>query len=56
VVRLFARPDDYFDLCDVANRCRAVVDDLRPLADAAAAGDRSGAWTRPLGAGAHPAG
>jgi arylsulfatase A-like enzyme len=55
VVRLFARPDDYFDLCDVANRCPSVVDDLRPLADAAAAGDRSGAWTRPLGAGAHPA-
>lgn len=55
VVRLFARPDDYFDLCDVANRCPAVVDDLRPLADAAAAGDRPGAWTRPLGAGAHPA-
>ena len=55
-VRLFARPDDYFDLCDVANRCPAVVDDLRPLADAAAAGDLPGAWTRPLGAGAHPAG
>jgi len=54
VVRLFARPDDYFDLCDVANRCPAVVDDLRPLADAAAAGDLPGAWTRPLETGAHP--
>jgi hypothetical protein len=40
-----------FDLCDVADRCPRVVDDLRPLAEAAAAGDRPQAWTTPLGAG-----
>jgi hypothetical protein len=51
VLRLFAKPDDLFDLCDVADRCPRVVDDLRPLAEAAAAGDRSQAWTAPLGAG-----
>lgn len=51
VLRLFAKPDDLFDLCDVADRCPRVVDDLRPLAEAAAAGDRPQAWTTPLGAG-----
>jgi arylsulfatase A-like enzyme len=55
VLRLFAKPDDWFDLCDVANRCPTVVEDLRPLAEAAATGDRLQAWTAPLGAGMHPA-
>ena len=55
MVRLFAKPDDCFDLCDVADRCPAVVEDLRPLAEAAAAGDRLRAWTMPLGAGARSA-
>ncbi len=48
-VRLFAKPDDAFELCDVADRCAAAVDALRPLAEAAAAGDRATAWSRPLG-------
>ena len=54
-LKLFAKPDDCFDLCDVADRCPAVVEDLRPLAEAAAAGDRLRAWTTPLGAGARSA-
>lgn len=54
-VRLFAKPDDCFDLCDVADRCPAVVDDLRPLAEAAAGGGRMLAWTASLGAGGSPA-
>jgi arylsulfatase A-like enzyme len=53
--QLFAKPDDYFDLCDVADRWRAVVEDLGPLAEAAAAGDLSTAWNGPLGAGGRPA-
>lgn len=56
VVRLFAKPDDCFDLCDVADRCPAVVEDLRLLAEAALAGERRQAWTGPLGAGGTPAG
>jgi hypothetical protein len=48
-VRLFAKPDDAFELCDVADRCAAAIDALRPLAEAAAAGDRATAWSRPLG-------
>ena len=48
-VRLFAKPDDAFELCDGADRCAAAVDALRPLAEAAAAGDRATAWSRPLG-------
>lgn len=54
-LRLFAKPDDFFDLCDVADRCPGVIDDLAPLAAAAAAGDMLDAWTGPLGAGGRPA-
>jgi hypothetical protein len=28
VGRLFAKPDDFFELSDVADRCRAVADEL----------------------------
>jgi hypothetical protein len=48
--RLFHKPDDYFELCDVADRCPAVVEELAPLAAAAAAGDARPAWTTPLSA------
>ena len=51
VLRLYAKPDDYFDLCDVADRCPAVIEGLRPVIEAAAAGAGSLAWTAPLGAG-----
>jgi hypothetical protein len=54
--RLFTKPDDYFELCDVANRCPGVVDDLRGIAEAAAAGDVERAWLVPLGRGAEGSG
>lgn len=47
-VALFAKPDDYFELCDVADRCPEVADELGRLAAAAAAGDVAGAWRTPL--------
>lgn len=46
--RLFAKPDDFFELCDVADRCPDVVDELRGVAEAAAAGDLERAWSMPL--------
>lgn len=55
LLRLFAKPDDCFDLCDVADRCPDVVEALRSVAEAAAAGDHPRAWTMPLGAGAESA-
>jgi len=47
-VRLFAKPDDYFELCDVADRCPDVVDELAAVAAATAAGDGSRAWRATL--------
>lgn len=49
---LFARPDDYFERCDVANRCPEVADELGDVARAAAAGDVARAWAAPLGSAA----
>ncbi|MCE9630889.1 MAG: hypothetical protein K8S94_09290 [Planctomycetia bacterium] len=46
--RLFAKPDDFFELCDVADRCPDVVDELLGVAEAAAAGDLERAWGMPL--------
>jgi len=46
--RLFAMPDDFFERCDVADRCPEVVEELGPLAEAAAAGDLARAWTAGL--------
>lgn len=42
--RLFAKPDDFFEACDVADRCPAVTDELSSLAT----GDLQHAWTTPL--------
>jgi len=50
--RLFHKPDDYFELCDVADRCPAVVEELVPLAREVAAGDRRRGWLAPLAAAA----
>lgn len=41
---LFAKPDDAFELCDVANRCPAVAEELTTLA----AGDSARAWSASL--------
>lgn len=41
-VRLFAKPDDFFELCDVADRCPAVVEELVALLDGGPAVQRPG--------------
>ena len=48
---LFAKPDDYFEACDVADRCCDVAEELARLA-ALAASDPRAAWTSPLSAAA----
>ncbi|RLS75911.1 MAG: hypothetical protein DWI03_10475 [Planctomycetota bacterium] len=53
--RLFAKPDDYFEVCDVANRCPAVADELASISAAVAAGDVERAWAEPLSAAARGA-
>jgi len=47
-LRLFAKPDDFFELCDVADRCPAEAEELAGLAVSVAAGDRVHAWSAPL--------
>jgi hypothetical protein len=47
-VRLFAKPDDFFELADVANRCADVAGTLGDLLERACAGDRGAAWLTPL--------
>lgn len=42
--QLFAKPDDFFEACDVADRCPAVADELASLVH----GDLEHAWTIPL--------
>ena len=54
--RLFHKPDDYFELCDVADRCPAVVEELAPLAEAAAGGDFAPGWHAELSAAVTTAG
>lgn len=53
--RLFAKPDDYFEVCDVADRCPAVAEELSRVCDAVVAGDLQRAWTDPLAAAARAA-
>ena len=47
-IRLFAKPDDFFELADVANRCADVAGPLGDLLERACAGDRGVAWLAPL--------
>lgn len=47
-LRLYAKPDDYLELCDVAERCPAEVERFMPLLAAAAAGDPRAAWQAPV--------
>lgn len=44
---LYAKPDDYFEACDVADRCPEVAAELAAVARLAA-DDPAQAWTRPL--------
>jgi arylsulfatase A-like enzyme len=46
--RLFAMPDDFFERCNVADRCPEVADELSQLAEAARDGDTMRAWTAAL--------
>jgi hypothetical protein len=52
---VFAKPDDYFELCDVADRCPDVAEELAAVARQATLDPRA-AWTAPLSADAtaHP--
>jgi hypothetical protein len=47
-IRLFAKPDDFFELADVANRCGDVAGALEALLKQAGAGDGRAAWQTPL--------
>jgi len=43
-VRLFAKPDDFFELADVANRCSDVAGPLGELLERAIAGEERAVW------------
>lgn len=45
--RLYAKPDDYFEVCDVADRCPQVALELTAIAQAARL-EAADAWARPL--------
>lgn len=47
-LRLFAKPDDFFELTDVANRCAAVAGPMEALLERVATGDGRAAWLAPL--------
>lgn len=53
---LFAKPDDYFEVCDVADRCPAVADELGRMAATATTGDVAAAWSAPALEADRPAG
>jgi hypothetical protein len=46
--RLFAKPDDYFELSDVADRCAAVADELERALEPVWRGAIPEAYARPL--------
>ena len=50
--RLFHKPDDFFELCDVANRCPAVAEELQALWAEVADEKAEQAWEMPLSAAA----
>jgi arylsulfatase A-like enzyme len=47
-IRLFAKPDDFFELADVANRCGDVAGALEALLEQAGMDDGRAAWQAPL--------
>ena len=47
-VRLFAKPDDFFELADVANRCSDVAGPLGDLLERAIAGEERAVWLASL--------
>ena len=48
LARLFAKPDDYFELSDVADRCAAVADELERALEPVWRGAAAEAYARPL--------
>lgn len=50
--RLFARPDDFLERCDVADRSTAVCEELTAVAEAVEQGRLADAWAAPLSAAA----
>ena len=46
--RLFARPDDFLERCDLADRSSAVGEELAAVAEAAGQGRLAEAWAAPL--------
>ncbi|MFM7243703.1 MAG: hypothetical protein ACKO40_05940 [Planctomycetaceae bacterium] len=51
-LRLFARPDDFLERCDVADRSTSVCDELAVFAEAVGQGRMAEAWATPLSAAA----
>jgi len=49
--RLFARPDDFLERCDVADRSARVCEELAGVAEAAGRGSMAEAWAAPLSEG-----
>ena len=45
---LFAKPDDYFEQANIADRCRAIAERLAEVARQALEGDHQGAWAAML--------
>lgn len=45
---LFAKPDDFFEVCDVSDRSGTVVDELAGLASTVRSGDGTTPWRTPL--------
>ncbi len=52
--RLFAKPDDFFELCDVADRCPEALANLTSVAEMALGGELNRAWGSPLEGGVRP--
>jgi len=50
--RLFSRPDDFLERCDVADRSAAVCEELAVVAEAVGQGRMAEAWAAPLSAAA----
>ncbi len=51
-IHLHAKPDDFFEICDVADRCGEVVEAVAGPLEAATRGDDLRAWSLPLPAAA----
>jgi hypothetical protein len=47
-IRLFTKPDDFFELADVANRCGDVAGPLEELLEQVGPGGCEAAWLAPL--------